>query len=136
MTVAPALEGSAPEWTFRRRRLLRPAWCLIALTVVTIVLGGPAGASPGTLVVFTIDVESNEAFTLPDQIDAVCKNGTACGLMEIVRLLEQRHWSGTFFLNVYKTHEEVGRGDLAEHRGPPSIGPAGRGPSHAPALGL
>lgn len=66
-------------------------------------LAARASAAPGrTLVVFTIDVESNDTFRLPDQIDAVCTDGSACGLMEIARLLTERRWSGTFFLNVYE----------------------------------
>jgi peptidoglycan/xylan/chitin deacetylase (PgdA/CDA1 family) len=63
---------------------------------------GIGTASAGTRVVFTFDVESNAMYRLPDQIDAVCSDGSACGLMEIVRLLNQRGWRGTFFLNVYE----------------------------------
>jgi peptidoglycan/xylan/chitin deacetylase (PgdA/CDA1 family) len=71
------------------------------------VLFARASASSNTRVVFTVDVESNSAFELPDQVDAVCKGGVPCGLMEIVRLLKERQWSGTFFLNVYE-HQRWG----------------------------
>jgi peptidoglycan/xylan/chitin deacetylase (PgdA/CDA1 family) len=79
----------------RARRWIGPA-TLCAL------LGAPGFVSADTRVVFTVDVESNEAHALPDQIDTVCQDGSACGLMEIVRLLKERHWSGTFFLDVYE----------------------------------
>ena len=71
------------------------------------VLCTPGIVSADTRVVFTIDVESTEAQKLPDQMDAVCTDGSPCGLMEIVRLLKERHWSGTFFLNVYE-HKKWG----------------------------
>ena len=73
-----------------------------------VLLSGPAlTAAGGTQVVFTVDVESNETFPLPDQINAVCKDGSACGLMEIARMLEERGWPGTFFLDVYE-HRQWG----------------------------
>jgi hypothetical protein len=57
--------------------------------------------------VFTVDVESNERFGLPGQVNAVCEDGSACGLMEIVRMLQTRGWAGTFFLDVYE-HRQWG----------------------------
>jgi peptidoglycan/xylan/chitin deacetylase (PgdA/CDA1 family) len=86
---------------------MREAFRVIAAVAVCVFLAPPASAASGrTLVVFTVDVESNE-FRLPDQIDAVCRDGSACGLMEIARLFEERRWSGTFFLNVFE-HRQWG----------------------------
>ena len=62
----------------------------------------PAAASERPVVVFTVDVESEGNVGLPAQVDAVCSDGSPCGLMEIVRLLEERDWQGTFFLSVYE----------------------------------
>jgi hypothetical protein len=76
---------------------------IIAATALWVLLaGGVSRASAGTKVVFTVDVESNELFPLPDQVDAVCAGGSQCGLMEIVRALNSRGWAGTFFLDVYE----------------------------------
>ena len=73
---------------------------LLALLVA--VAPGPCAAAP-TRVVFTIDVESNDAYGLPDQVDAVCApNATPCGLAAISNALKARGWSGTYFLNVYE----------------------------------
>jgi len=80
-----------------RRTLRSAAVCALVMFVV-----GVGRASAGTRVVFTFDVESNAMYRLPEEVDAVCKDGSACGLMEIVRLLDERRWSGTFFLNVYE----------------------------------
>lgn len=74
---------------------------LVVILFVTI-LCAPTSVRAAPRVFFTIDVESNEMFTLPEQVDAVCKDGSACGLMEIVRMLQERGWAGTFFLNVYE----------------------------------
>jgi len=76
-----------------------------AAVVLGVILACSVRAEGSTRVVFTVDVESNESFRLPDQIDAVCQDRSACGLMEIVRLLEARRWSGTFFLNVLEHHQ-------------------------------
>jgi peptidoglycan/xylan/chitin deacetylase (PgdA/CDA1 family) len=78
------------------------AWRLLAAGIVCALVARPAFAASGTRVVFTVDVESNESFRLPGQIDAVCKEGVACGLTEIVRMLGERRWSGTFFLDVFE----------------------------------
>jgi hypothetical protein len=75
---------------------------LAATAVVWLLVGWPALAFSATRVVFTVDVESTEHFNLPDQMSPVCEGGSACGVMEIVRLLQARHWSGTFFLDVYE----------------------------------
>jgi peptidoglycan/xylan/chitin deacetylase (PgdA/CDA1 family) len=73
-----------------------------------LLLATRAGAAPAPpVVVITIDVESKGAFRLPEQVNAVCTDGSACGLMEIARLLEARGWAGTFFLNVYE-HRQIG----------------------------
>jgi peptidoglycan/xylan/chitin deacetylase (PgdA/CDA1 family) len=87
---------------------MKGAWRFIAVGAVCALLAVPASAASGrTLVVFTVDVESNETLRLPDQVDAVCKDGSACGFMEIARLLRERRWSGTFFLNVFE-HQQWG----------------------------
>jgi peptidoglycan/xylan/chitin deacetylase (PgdA/CDA1 family) len=80
---------------------------LINACALCTLVAWPAAASGSTRVVFTVDVESNDRLRLPDQVDAVCADGTACGLMAIVRLLDARGWSGTFFLNVYE-HQRWG----------------------------
>ena len=73
----------------------------VALAAVLLTVA-PVSAQPNRpVVVFTIDVESNAVFRLPDQIDAVCDR-TACGLTEIVKMLDDHRWAGTFFLNVYE----------------------------------
>ncbi len=76
----------------------------ILYVIVTVVLltVASAGVRSETQVVFTVDVESTEVFPLPSQVDAVCTNGSACGLMEMVRMLQERRMAGTFFLNVYE----------------------------------
>jgi peptidoglycan/xylan/chitin deacetylase (PgdA/CDA1 family) len=72
-------------------------------TLLTIAgLSASAGAQAGPRVVFTIDVESNQTYSLPQQVDAVCQDGSACGLMEIARMLKNRGLAGTFFLNIYE----------------------------------
>jgi peptidoglycan/xylan/chitin deacetylase (PgdA/CDA1 family) len=55
-----------------------------------------------TRVLFTIDVESNAVFALPQQVTTLCRNGVACGLMRVASMLKERGWAGTFFLNVYE----------------------------------
>ncbi len=75
--------------------------CVLAAALLTAPIGTVPAAVPATRVVITVDVESNEV-PLPEQVDAVCGEGAQCGLMEIARLLQERHWSGTFFLNVYE----------------------------------
>jgi peptidoglycan/xylan/chitin deacetylase (PgdA/CDA1 family) len=62
----------------------------------------PAANAAPTRVVFTVDVESNAEVALPDQLDTACEGPTACGLFEIVRMLGERGWAGTFFLDVYE----------------------------------
>jgi peptidoglycan/xylan/chitin deacetylase (PgdA/CDA1 family) len=79
---------------------------LVAAAAVCALLIGAPSAAAGTRVVFTVDAESNE-FRLVDQMNAVCADGSACGVMEIVRLLRERRWSGTFFLNVFE-HRQWG----------------------------
>jgi peptidoglycan/xylan/chitin deacetylase (PgdA/CDA1 family) len=53
-------------------------------------------------IIVTVDVESTTGLTLPQEIDAVCMDGSRCGLMEIVRLLQERQLAATFFLDVYE----------------------------------
>src|SRR6185503_8526006 len=74
-------------------------------------LSMPVSAAGQTVVAFTIDVESNASFRLPDQVDATCE-GVPCGLAEIARRLAARGWSGTFFLNVYE-HRQWGEAAMA-----------------------
>jgi peptidoglycan/xylan/chitin deacetylase (PgdA/CDA1 family) len=78
-----------------------------ALVLVALMLATASTAAAETRVVITIDVESKGAFRLPAQVNAVCTDGSACGLMEIARLLRERGWAGTFFLNVYE-HRQLG----------------------------
>ena len=77
-----------------------------ALVIIAMALGlawaTPAAASRRPVVVFTVDVESEGSLGLPAQVDAVCSDGGTCGLTEIVRLLAERDWPATFFLNVYE----------------------------------
>lgn len=73
---------------------------LVALLVIIIFIPANVRATPR--VIFTVDVESNGQFTLPQQLKAICKDNSACGLMEIARMLQEREWAGTFFLNVYE----------------------------------
>lgn len=84
---------------------MTPRWLLAAAAAVWVLLGGVPSAAVGTRVVFTVDVESNESFPLPNQISAVCQDGSACGLMEIVRMLDERGWPGTYFLDVYERRQ-------------------------------
>jgi peptidoglycan/xylan/chitin deacetylase (PgdA/CDA1 family) len=77
------------------------SWRVVVAAAVWALLIASAPASADTLVVFTVDVESNE-LRLPDQVDAVCADGSDCGLMVIVRQLRAHGWAGTFFLNVYE----------------------------------
>ena len=68
-----------------------------AITVIaawTLATAAPAAGATRPRVIVTIDVESNEQYTLPEQVDAVCE-GAPCGLMEIARQLQARGWSGT-----------------------------------------
>src|SRR5437773_1920177 len=49
------------------------AWRCLLIVLATAAWPRPAAAAAGdTIVVFTVDVESNDAFTLPEQVDAVC----------------------------------------------------------------
>jgi len=82
-------------------------WRRLAPGALCVLLAAAPSAAADTRVVFTVDVESNERLRLPDQINAVCEDGSACGLMEIVRLLQARRWPGTFFLDVYE-HRQFG----------------------------
>jgi peptidoglycan/xylan/chitin deacetylase (PgdA/CDA1 family) len=84
---------------------MRGAWRVIRAGAFCAFLALPAAALGATRVVFTVDVESNDRLRLPDQIDAVCQGGAACGLTEIVRLVGARGWSGTFFLNVFEQQQ-------------------------------
>jgi hypothetical protein len=92
------------NWIVQRQRarvLVRATSLnLLVLTVVMLCIGSAAVAAD-VRVVFTIDVESND-ISLPDQVDAVCTDGSHCGLMEIARILRARGWRGAFFLNVYE----------------------------------
>src|SRR5882762_4752869 len=74
----------------------------VAVIATASVLSSPAGVQAAPRVVVTVDVESNDSFPLPRQAEAVCKDGSACGLMEVARLLRTRGLAGTFFLNVYE----------------------------------
>jgi peptidoglycan/xylan/chitin deacetylase (PgdA/CDA1 family) len=78
-----------------------------AAALLALFVAGAAPAAAGPRVVFTFDVESNAYYPLPQQLDAVCNDGRPCGLAEMVRMLNDRKWPGTFFLNVYE-HQRFG----------------------------
>lgn len=91
--------------------------CVLAALLAIAVLSASANVHAVPRVLFTIDVESTEKSTetlgLPQQVDAVCEDGSACGLMEIVRMLRERGLAGTFFLNVYE-HRKWGEAALRD----------------------
>jgi peptidoglycan/xylan/chitin deacetylase (PgdA/CDA1 family) len=91
----------------RRGAAMTVARQLALAGAVLVLLAGAPSAAAASRVIFTVDVESNEQFPLPDQIDAVCADGSACGLMEMVRMLNTHRWPGTFFLDVYE-HRQWG----------------------------
>ncbi len=80
------------------QRMLR----LVMLSAVAIAASAASTARARPVVMVTIDVESLETHPLPSQVDPVCDNGKRCGLMEIVRMLNEHGLKGTFFLNVYE----------------------------------
>lgn len=83
---------------------MRASSAIAIIVAWTLATAAPAAGATRPRVIVTIDVESNEQYSLPEQVDAVCE-GTPCGVMEIARQLQARGWSGTFFLNVYEhTH--------------------------------
>jgi hypothetical protein len=90
-------------------RLIEALRALSAGAAVIIATASPAA----TRVILTVDVESIDAHSLPDQVDTVCQDGSACGLMEIARMQRERKLSGTFFLNVYE-HRRWGEGKMRE----------------------
>lgn len=73
----------------------------VAAVATAVLLATPGSVLALPRVLFTVDVES-QALPLPQQVDTICENGSACGLMEIARLLRERGVAGTFFLNVYE----------------------------------
>jgi hypothetical protein len=82
--------------------ILKQACKVAALAIIAILFIrlSPAHGSPKVL--FTVDVESKGKLTLPAQMDGICDDGSACGLMEIVRMLSEYRIAGIFFLNVYE----------------------------------
>lgn len=88
---------------------------LATIIALTISVGVGAEALCRTRVIFSVDVETNENFTLPTQMNTVCRDGSPCGLMEIARLLKERQWAGTFFLSVFEQRKwgEAAMKDLA-----------------------
>lgn len=75
--------------------------CVLLFGVV-LTGAAPSQVDARPVVVFTIDVESNVSFTLPEQIDRTCTDGSACGVNRILSELARRSWPATFFLNVYE----------------------------------
>ena len=105
MTLLPCLG--------ERQSARRSVSVIVIALLAWVLLAAPAAAAGrGPIVVFTVDVESNESFSLPAQVDARC-GANACGLMEIARLLGEHHWAGTFFLNVYQ-HRQWGEATLRD----------------------
>jgi peptidoglycan/xylan/chitin deacetylase (PgdA/CDA1 family) len=88
---------------------LRGAWRLVAAMVLCGLRAATASAAPApaTQIIFTVDVESKGDLRLPRQYDAVCDDGSRCGLAEIVRRLRSHGWAATLFLNVYE-HRQLG----------------------------
>lgn len=84
----------------RMAAILRNWIGAVLLAICCLLACGTAAASP--TIIFTVDVESNEHLPLPTQVDAICANGSRCGLMQISALLKQHGFAGTFFLNVYE----------------------------------
>ena len=74
----------------------------LLVSTATMLMFSPLNGIAASKVIFTIDVESNNQFPLPEQVDAVCQNNIPCGLMEISKRLSEKNYSGTFFLNVYE----------------------------------
>lgn len=87
-------------------RVLCPLLVGAAMLVATATAAAPR-------VIFTVDVESGGGYWLPEQVDAVCQGGSACGLMELARMLSERKLSATFYLNVYE-HRRWGEGRMRE----------------------
>lgn len=104
--MAPRVFISSRPVTVDFRCCLASLFTIVALSAVTDAQGTPR-------VVFTVDVESGNNFPLPQQVDAVCQSGSACGLMEIARMLKDRGLAGTFFLNVYE-HQKWGEAALRD----------------------
>lgn len=92
--------------------LARTRTRVIALCASAAILMGTACAA-ATRVIVTVDVESGGGYSLPDQVDTVCQDGAACGLMEIARMQRERKLSGTFLLNVYE-YRAWGEGKMRE----------------------
>lgn len=90
--------------------------CRVAIYLFCAMLAAPAViARPAVMV--TVDVESFDTLPLPQQVNASCASGDACGLNRIMQMLEERHMKGTFFLNVYehaKWGQDVLRGMTAD----------------------
>ena len=84
----------------------------MALCASAAVLMATASAA-ATRVIVTVDVESGGGYSLPDQVDTVCQDGSACGLMEIARMQSDRKLAGTFLLNVFE-HRAWGEGKMRE----------------------
>lgn len=81
-------------------RFCQHAW-LSWLAVLTACCAPNPGEAHARVII-SIDVESRENLSLPSQLDPVCDHGSRCGLMQIVRTLQERRLAGTFFLNVYE----------------------------------
>ena len=84
-------------------------WASVGLLTLAAPFSDVALAGPTVLI--TIDVESTESLPLPDQVDAICDNRGACGLMHIVNMLKERGFAATFFLDVYE-YKAWGEGNL------------------------
>lgn len=74
----------------------------VAVAGLAVLLGTVSWACGKPAVIVTVDVESYEGFSLPEQVNASCEGGVPCGLMEIAGMLKERGLAGTFFVNVYE----------------------------------
>jgi hypothetical protein len=76
------------------------SFAAILLCLMVLMAWSPAYAIPK--VVITVDVESSENFPLLEQVNAGCRDGARCSLMDIGYILREHGVAGTFFLNVYE----------------------------------
>jgi hypothetical protein len=87
--------------------------CIFIVTVMASLFCSLAGEAATRekrpTVIITVDVETtkrgDQVLALPEQVNAVCAGNISCGLQEMVRMLNVRGLSATFFLDVYEYKE-------------------------------
>jgi peptidoglycan/xylan/chitin deacetylase (PgdA/CDA1 family) len=87
---------------------------LSALTIIVLTFVHCFADNELPVVIISIDAET-KSISLPEQMDLVSKGGISFGLREMVRMLNERGYSGTFFLNVYeyKSYGETALKEIA-----------------------